>query len=182
MSARRKRGQINLLPQEEFKATTPGRILTWLMSTFRYIVIVTEMIVMGAFMSRFWLDAQSNDLNDTLAQKTAIIQSTSDFENDFKTTQSQLKVISELRGTPANSVLSKIASHLPKDVVLTSYSLTGNNVKAQGVSSSERSIAQFIANLESNEDLSDVSLTQVDTDDLNVALLIFSIKVSYKGG
>lgn len=182
MSARKKRGQINLLPQEEFKASTPGRILAWLMSTFRYIVIITEMVVMGAFLSRFWLDAESNDLNDVITQKTAIIESSSEFENDFKTAQSQLKIVSELTGGDANSALLAISSHLPQDVVLTAYSLTGNSVKAQGISSSERSIAQFIANLQSNENLSEISLTQLDTDGNNVALLNFSIKINYTGG
>ena len=53
MSARKE--EINLLPQKGFEATTAGRILAWILSTFRIIVIITELLVMVAFLSRFWL-------------------------------------------------------------------------------------------------------------------------------
>ena len=63
MSAHKKQ-QVNLLPEKGFTSTTTGRVLTWILSTFRIIVIVTEIIVMIAFLSRFWLDAQNTDLSE----------------------------------------------------------------------------------------------------------------------
>lgn len=81
MPARKKKTKaINLLPQEAFAKTTLGRTLTWLLSTFRIIVISVEMVVVVAFLSRFWLDARITDLNDELKQKQAVITSLATFE------------------------------------------------------------------------------------------------------
>ena len=83
---------INLLPKEEFAASTFGRIIKWLLSTFRVIVIVVEVVVMSAFLSRFWLDARSTDLNDQIKQRQSIIASFSSFEQSFRATQAKLAV------------------------------------------------------------------------------------------
>ena len=62
----KKEPEINLLPQEEFEGSVIGRILKWGLSTFRIIVIIVEMVVMAAFLSRFWLDAKNSDLNEDI--------------------------------------------------------------------------------------------------------------------
>ncbi|KKR69678.1 MAG: hypothetical protein UU12_C0039G0005 [Candidatus Woesebacteria bacterium GW2011_GWA2_40_7b] len=95
---------INLLPQEEFDVSTLGRILKWAMGTFRIIVIVTEMIVMTAFLSRFWLDAQNSDLNDAIAIKTAQISAQSDFEKQFRILQHKLSIFKTLTDSPQASI------------------------------------------------------------------------------
>jgi len=43
------------------------------MGSFRIIVIVTEIIVMGAFLSRFWLDAQNSELDSSIKIASAQI-------------------------------------------------------------------------------------------------------------
>ena len=73
MAARKKNKEINLLPQEQFAASTTGRVLAWVLSTFRMIVILTEMIVIIAFLSRFWLDIKSNDLTDEVDNQKKIV-------------------------------------------------------------------------------------------------------------
>ncbi len=91
MAARKKKRRINLLPQEEFAASILGRVLAWLLSSFRAIVSLTEMTVMIAFLSRFWLDAKSADLNELIRQKQPVIASTSDFEKEEGTIIEKLK-------------------------------------------------------------------------------------------
>ena len=93
---------INLLPQEEFAASTLGRILAWLLSTFRIIVIFTEVIVMGVFLSRFWLDAKANDLNESLRKNQSILATTTDFENDFRDIQTKLDTFSKVTSLKTN--------------------------------------------------------------------------------
>ena len=91
-----KKEEINLLPQKGFASTTAGRILAWILSTFRIIVIVTEIIVMVAFLSRFWLDAQNTDLDEEITQKQALIAASLGFEKRFKQTQSVVPVLMPL--------------------------------------------------------------------------------------
>src|SRR3989304_6667942 len=97
MAARKKSThQINLLPQEQFAASTSGRILAWALSTFRIIVIITELVVILAFLSRFFLDAQNADLSEQIEQKSGIVAASSDFEKTFRQTQKKLEIFSVL--------------------------------------------------------------------------------------
>jgi Tfp pilus assembly protein PilN len=179
----KKEPRINLLPQEEFEESVVGRILKWALSTFRIIVIVTEMVVMAAFLSRFWLDARNSDLNETLKEKQAVLAASSDFEKDLRKVQKRLAIASSLFSTSKPSkILSAITSHLPVDVFVSSFAVVEDSIQIKGYSSSEMNIAQFIANLESDKNFKDVTLTQIDSSKESTSL-IFTLKVGLtKGG
>jgi len=82
--------QINLIPQDEFESSNFGRILKWALSTFRIVVIVTELIVMSAFLSRFWLDAKNSDLNEEINVNKSQIIAYKDIETEFRSLQKNL--------------------------------------------------------------------------------------------
>ena len=182
MAARKSKTQINLLPQEEFAGTTFGRTLKWAMSTFRVIVIVTEMVVMVAFLSRFWLDARNADLNDLIKQKSAVLAASTEFEKEFKGTQKKLKIFSSLSEDvgAASSTLGTITSFLPSDIFLVTYSFNSQSAQVKGVAQNEVSIAQFIVNLEKSESFEKVTLTNLDTSD--DSQFIFTLRISPKKG
>ena len=170
---------INLLPQEEFDTSIVGRILKWAMGTFRIIVIITEMIVMGAFLSRFWLDAQNSDLNDVIKLESAEITSQASFEKEFRNAQSKLAIIKTITQAqkPTDSA-TVITSKLPQDVSLTSITVQDGSVQIKGNAGSEISIAQFIANLQSEKTFKTVELGQINSSDSNASLTIFTLNVT----
>lgn len=178
----KKESKINLLPQEEFAASTLGRILTWALSSFRIIVIITEMVVIIAFLSRFWLDARASDLNDSIKQKSAIISSMAETEKKFRDAQKRLRIFSSLTSVdkPFSDILNKIASSIPTDVSISSFTVGNGTVQLRAVSSSEQSIAQFIVNLDASGNFDDVSLVSADTDTENKSLLVFTLKLTSK--
>lgn len=168
MSAHKNKNKIiNLMPQEEFASSTLGRILAWLLSSFRTIVIVTEMIVMGAFLSRFWLDARNTDLNDEIKQKQTVVASYSDFEKEFRATQRKLTIISSLILNPkeASPLFEQIGSLAPGDTQLTSINIVGNEVSIRGQSVSEVSIGQYLANLQATALFKELNLGQLSFDE-----------------
>ena len=114
--------RINLLPQEEFEASVLGRILRWAMGTFRIIVIITEMIVMGAFLSRFWLDAQNSDLNDQIKISSAQISSQASFEKKFRDVQTKLKIYKDISQiSQSHNKLNLISSKIGEENGLIPY-------------------------------------------------------------
>lgn len=179
--AKKKKDLINLLPQEEFQASTLGRVLTWLLSTFRMIVIVTEMVVMAAFLSRFWLDARNTDLNDEINQKKIIINSYTNVEKAFRSAQLKLGVFDALTKDETNSTLiATIIQAIPSGVLLNSISFTGTELTIKGTTISESAIAQFLVNLDSLKKFKDVALSQIDSDK-NGNGLVFSVKTTLGG-
>jgi Tfp pilus assembly protein PilN len=182
MAAREKESQINLLPQKEFAASTLGRILTWILSTFRIIVIVTEIIVMIAFLSRFWLDAKNTDLNEEIKRKQAAIAASLPFENDFKDIQARLDIYAGLareEGVMSNTV-SMLASYLPPDVVLTSLTFGKSGVEIGGMSPSETSVARLIANLQGEDSFQNVRVTEIRSGEKDISILSFKIALEFK--
>lgn len=176
MSARK---SINLLPKEEFDASVTGRALKWATGTFRIIVIITELIVMTAFLSRFWLDAQNSDLNDAISVKSAQIESQSDFEKSFRDLQDRLSVFNDYtKNTGTSDFLTKITSHVPQNIVLQSLTLQDGAIQVKGNAGSEIDVSQFISNLKTEKTFKNITLEQVGTSDTNELSILFNIKIS----
>ncbi len=179
MAKKKNEFQVNLLPQEEFDESTFGRVIKWLLSTFRYLVISTEMIVMIAFLSRFWLDAKSNDLTDTINQKKSLIASYATFEDTFRQTQAKLKTFKDYtQGNKLVSPLIKdVASKIPSDVSLVEITLDGSKVVLRASTQNEGSASAFVSSLNSSPFLQNMVVDSVETKNEN---LIISIKGTLK--
>jgi Tfp pilus assembly protein PilN len=174
-----KNKSINLLPQEEFDVSIIGRTLKWAMGTFRIIVIVTEMIVMAAFLSRFWLDSQNSDLTDAIKVKSAQISDMAGTENTFRDVQNKLVIVKQIDAAAPNSkTIDAITSEVPPEITLSSISISPGSVLVKGISTSEIGIAQFIANLKSNSSFTSVNLGQMNSSEDNSAQTIFSVNIS----
>jgi len=171
--------QINLLPQEEFDASVIGRALKWAMGTFRIIVIVTEMIVMGAFLSRFWLDAQNSDLTNAIKIKTAQISAQSEFEKQFRDIQLKLNVIGKIRAeNNSTSIAEGIILATPAGITFSGLSILADNVQIKGTSISELSIQQLMANLATNKTFKEVELGQISSSESDISKISFVIKIT----
>ena len=183
MAKKKKEPRINLLPQEEFQASTLGRVLKWLLTTFRYIVIATEMIVMIAFLSRFWLDARSGDLTDAINQKKAIIASYSKFENTFRSTQNKLKTFVAFTGSnsTASPIIADISSKIPANIILTDISINGPKIEITAQSPDVASASNFINNLNSSTTLQDMQLTSVESKSAGTISFIVSGQIKGRG-
>ena len=177
---RRKKNRINLLPEEGFASTTTGRILLWILSTFRIIVIITEIIVMVAFLSRFYLDVQNSDLNEEIKQKSAVIAASADFEEDFRDTQQRLKIYSGMVENEhlASDSIKKIVENMPNDVVLESINLNNEGTTLNGIAANERSVQQFVINMEENANLGEVSVQSLSINKQNESLIDFKLNIN----
>lgn len=168
---------INLLPQEEFEQSPVGRILHWAVTTFRTIVIVTELVVIVAFLSRFWLDAKNADLNDIVRQDQAIIASYEEFEADFRQVQQSIKTFSALTNEATlSSLLTKAINLLPEDVKLVSIAEVTDSLQIKAASASERSIVQYITNLLNDPTFKTVSVTNAVASSENQSIIVFTLE------
>lgn len=176
-----KKSQINLLPQEEFEASVLGRALKWAMSTFRIIVIVTEMIVMGAFLSRFWLDAKNSDLAELITLESSFITAQIDTETQFRDLQKKLSIFKIINSAKKPSEkIDSITSKLPQDVYLTSISVQDESAQVRGVAGSDIGIAQFIANLKAeNKSFKGAEIGSLSSSEENPSLTLFTVRITF---
>jgi len=172
--------RINLLPQEEFEASIMGRVLRWAMGTFRIIVIITEMIVMGAFLSRFWLDAQNSDLSDQIKVQSAEISAQADFEKEFRGVQTKLSIFKDINQSSVSSKkIDAIASKIPANIVLTSLTINATSADIKGSSGSESGIAQLISNLKAGPSFKSVNLGSLGSSENDPGITNFSVKITF---
>ena len=170
---------INLLPQEDFDASALGRVLKWAMGSFRMIVIVTEMVVMTAFLSRFWLDAQNSDLSDQITIKSAQISAQADFEKTFRNTQSKLAIIKFVDSqTKPTDRLNLISTKIPADVSLDNAAIGETSTDLKGLSGSEMGIAQFLSNLQDDKSFKSVALGSINISE-NSSSTVFTVTLGY---
>lgn len=175
-----KNKQINLLPQEEFEASTLGRILHWAMGSFRIIVIVTEMIVMGAFLSRFWLDAKNSDLSDAIKIATSQIQVQTQFEQRFRSLQTKLSTFTQITSAvKASDRTDTIAGKTPPGVIVSLLVINDTSAEIHGDADSETSVAQFLSNLKSDSTVKKIELGSLSSSDNNQSLISFQINITY---
>lgn len=155
--------EINLLPREEFEKKPLGRFLTWALSVGRYIVIFTELIVILAFLSRFKLDRDLSDLNQSIREKQAIIEASAEFEKEFTFFQTRLATIKKLKSkeTSFTQIVSAIGSLTPLDVAISNLSFSENSLRINATALSEKGLGSFLANLAASPNFKEVSLTNI---------------------
>lgn len=167
MSAQKNKKQINLLPREDFDKTTLGRVLKWSLTTFRYIVIFVELIVVGGFLSRFYFDVQIGNLNEEIMQQSAAISARSDFERIFRKTQLKLSVLENI-SSESNSVIpiiKVISDNISSDSQVTRLTKDGAKVSIEIATLSEVSALNFTENLRRSDVFLKLSITRVQSDE-----------------
>ena len=155
--------------------TSPEKILTrlirWLLSSGRYILIFVEAIVLIAFITRFKLDAdlQTNKEKIVLEQ-TPFIESQRSFEILARETQLKLSTIGSFKSNYPDfpQVLKRIADQTPAGVRLLNLNFEKNldkiNIKLSASAQTSNDMASFIAGLKQDPTFSNINITNVSFD------------------
>lgn len=155
---------INLLPREGFGENTPlGRMLTWATTYGRYIMVLTELLVLIAFVSRFSLDRRLTDLNEEIAQKQIILEVNSQLENEIRTVQGQLTQIKNLitEQTAPTEILTFLQTILPTDVFLKSVDMSKNKISITAQAGTTEGFSAFLNSLTTNKKISKIEITNI---------------------
>ncbi len=184
MAAQKKLSEtkIEFIPQEDWEKTSLGRFLKWLLQVGRWIIIVTELVVILAFISRFKLDRDLTNLNEEIKQKQAIISSSSDFEKEFLFLQKRLSTIEGLRKNQVeiNQIMDVFAQLTPIGVKLSNFSLAGEEINLTAVANSEFTFASFLKNLKNSPQLNNVAVFNVSIGGEYTSGINFNIKAELK--
>lgn len=161
MAARK--GSIEFLPQEDWERGTGGKLLKWALTVGRHIVILTELIVILAFLSRFKFDRDLTDISEEVKQKQAIAANSAKFEQEFRLLQNRLVNIEQLRkNQPATDLtIDTVASLLPFDVYLSDLTVANNQITLNAIALSEAGIAMFVKNLKTSGKFSKPVVSQI---------------------
>lgn len=182
MPAQPQKININLLPNEDLDKTSTGRFLKWALSVGRYIVIFTELVVLIAFGSRFWLDRTLNDLHESIIQKQAIIKSAKDLEQQSRSIQMRLHEAGGILSSnlAVEDILKLLGKITPTDIIFENMVITKTQVNISASTLSELSLSVFIYNLRNSKIFNDISLDNVEKNKKQQGEISFSLSAKLK--
>ncbi|AKM79777.1 MAG: hypothetical protein UX85_C0001G0065 [Candidatus Beckwithbacteria bacterium GW2011_GWB1_47_15] len=182
MTAARKLTEINLLPKERWETGVLGKLLKWALNIGRYVVVFTELVVIGAFLYRFGLDRQLTDLKEEIGQKQALVESFGDFEAKFRDLQEKLKIVKEIEGgqVKADQVLDGVSQITPLDTVYDSILIDEEGVTLEGQTLSEVGLATLLAKAQGSQLFEGVALESVSSATDNQGAIEFRLKLNYE--
>ncbi|MFA6249973.1 MAG: hypothetical protein WC686_00525 [Candidatus Shapirobacteria bacterium] len=161
--------EISLLPDSENVNSFSSRLLRWLTTAGRFVIVFTELIVICAFISRFWLDRKNSDLSEILRQQKAILESTQTFEKEYALLQQRLKFIKGFyQNQPKYSKqLYSLIESTPPDIVFQKMDLAADtktgkitaNVDLEAFK--EESLVDFVTNLMVNPNIESVVVNTI---------------------
>ncbi len=166
-----------------------ARSIHWVTTTGRYIVIVVEMIVIVAFLSRFKLDADLAALQDPINRQVAFIQSLKKQEDLIRQTQFQLQSVNQIQAQVPNYTahIAKIAQLTPQTIKLANVdfdqtqSFPKTDLTISGQSPSTIELSAFMRVLQKEADFEEITLTNI-TFDRQTVIFTITGKLANNGG
>lgn len=171
---------INLLKKQ---GDSPlDTILHFAVTGGRFIVLLTEMIALMAFLYRFTLDRQIIDLNDEIKANQAIVAQYEPLELDYRNLQDRIQTIKTLdqEAPIMPNLFTQIMSKGEGIVTFTSLLISSDSIRVEADTSSVASLNTFVMALRSDPLIKEVSIDRIDNRTSN-ALITVAISAELKG-
>lgn len=152
---------VNLLPGDDLEGRPGGIFLKWALTWGKRIVVTTELIVILAFLSRFWLDTEVANLSETIDQKKMVVWSQSDFEQKFRSLSQRVdraKAIEQL--SQPLSLYDKVLLLIPTSVVVSKLTV-GTQTVSLVASADETSLGKLVDAFKKSPDFFNVSVNGI---------------------
>jgi len=154
---------INLLAEDSNVNSPWNRIMVWITTYGRYIMITTELIVLLAFASRFSLDRKLSDLKENITQKQEILEVNVDLEQEIRSTQDKISAVKLLMNQQPVPIETLLATYtlLPVGTYLEKLTIDKVKMTANVTSDSSDSFTRFLSNFSSTTKLRNVEVGKV---------------------
>jgi Tfp pilus assembly protein PilN len=170
---------INLL---ENKNKTLDLIVSWALTIGRALVILVELVALGAFLYRFSLDNQLQDLRTKVKQEQAIVAYQSASESKYRNLQDRLALISSVSkaSTQNLKVFKDIVALTPSGVTYTTLDLSPTQAQIAATVNSVTALSDFIDKLKAYPAIDSVSLDKIQNDTAKATITV-GITANLKG-
>lgn len=175
---------INILSPQGNPEKVAVRLTKWALSAGRYLIIFVEIIVLGAFLSRFKFDNDLSETKEKIKHQIPYIQSKLPDENSVRKLQFQLATAKTILNSRLDytALLRQVSQQTPPGIHLLTLNIektsTGSTLKLSGRSESNSDVTRFIAGLKRGGAFSNVLLASASLDQ---SIISFSATAQVKG-
>lgn len=152
---------INLAKNRGISLT--DRLLGFVLTIGRVIIIATELIALGAFIYRFSLDQTLVALHDSISQQVAIVNLLSGNEALFRNMQNRFSLASALlqQGSNQPTYLTDVVSFAPFDMNIQTIAVATDAIRIEATVHSVDSLTTFVNKLKSYKPVASVSIDRI---------------------
>lgn len=173
---------INLLPRDPFENSTLGVVLEWALVFGKWSVILTQLIVMGAFLWRFALDRNLTDLRNAIKKDIAVIKSYEQVERDYILAQKQLAQAKTALSsqTLVLKTVSDIERITPSEVWYDRITFSPTSLTLTAYAASLPGFGQFLTLLQTDPLFSGIKIGKIESSTTKGAQMQFDISMEFK--
>lgn len=174
--------KLNLLYPQGISEKLPVKFIKWLLAYGRFIVIAVEILVVAAFIFRFKLDADLDELKHKINNEIPYVEGLSVDEAIIRQTQTRLASIAKSNQDSKTwiDVIPRISQYVPERVRLLNFSIEKDansklSLKITGKSKSNSELSSFINSLKKDQRLKDINLANVTFDQGEIGFTITGV-------
>lgn len=158
---------INLLPKEKNKLT--DKILHFLLYYFRYIIVITQIVVIAVFFFRLREDQKVINLKQAYVQNQQILSAMAPIVAEAESLDGKIKTVEEKLTTQDEYVkqLDAVIKNVPVDLIVDSITVNEGVISITGYSETSLSIRSLRKRLSLEEGFNDVVINAIDRIFLN---------------
>jgi hypothetical protein len=174
---------LNLLHPKEASTKLPEKFLKWLISYGRFIVIFVEIIVVGAFLARFKLDADLDNLKRQINLDLPYVEGFATDEALIKQVQTKLGIIDKayLNADKWQETVLYLSAQIPQSITFIALTLDEKdeesvNFKISGTTFSNSDLGIFLNSLRGDDSFREVNLASIIFDRQQIVFTITGVK------
>jgi hypothetical protein len=157
---------VNLLPPSEFELSFWGRFLKWAVTTGRYIIILTELVVIIAFLSRFKLDEELRNVNEKIQTQVNYLESEQPRLQEFLSVQKRIGLVGMAvqKSSSISGVLKYLEQRKPPEITITQQTVARNELTISATTLSETALGKMMLDMSRDRIWRSLDLTQIVSD------------------
>lgn len=172
-----KQYRINLLQHKRKPIALIDKLIFFALHYLRYIIIITQIIVIGVFFYRFTIDQQVIDLKESVNQKQEIIHIALPIVQEAKAFEVKTTAIKKIldQQNQFSVHFDYIVSIIPESIIITTLNLTAQGITLAGNAPEINSIRALYERVKKDKKFKNVSLEEITKDE---SLFTFSINIT----
>ncbi len=175
---------VNILKPQNESQKSIFQALHWILFVGRYLIIVVEIIVLAAFLTRFKFDADIADTQERIDEQIAPITAQKDTEIAVRQTQFQISQIRTLKQAQPDfsELMQHIAAQTPTTVTLSTVNVESasgkSTAKITGSATSNNEVATLTQGLKQDPFFQDVALSSISLEQSNLKFVVTAVTQS----
>mgnify|MGYP001285123820 CR=1 FL=1 len=165
--------KINLLVKKD--AGLLDKLTFFGLNYLRYIIVITQLIVIGVFFYRFQIDQGIIDLKEGVEQKNEIIKVVLPLYNETIKIDKKTLIITDilLKQKKLSEMVDYFISSFPETIFLTNMEVKNESIKITGDAENAQHLQAFYALLKRENKFKIVSLQNIKKNETGYSFVLF---------